>query len=235
MMTIVTRLTLTAACLIFTVGCVSHIKPYTPKKRTYQLPVAHAAYDAARVSGSLFDPTGPGIRLTTDARAQGVNDVVVVLIDENARAQRNMNSESARQNSSSTAVESFLGMVAKLQKEYPDFNGATAMQFAQESAYKGQGKTSRTERLQATVPAMVRQVLPNGNLFIEGHRVVLVNKEEHHFYISGVIRPEDIDGNGQVRSSRMADAQIEFTGRGEMTSGASKGWFSSILDYVWPF
>ena len=43
---------------------------------------------------------------------------------------------------------------------------------------------------------MVRRVLPNGNLFIEGHRVVLVNHEEHHFYISGVIRPEDIDGNG---------------------------------------
>jgi flagellar L-ring protein FlgH len=234
MMTLVRIFTLSLP-LVFLAGCVTHIKPYTPKKRNYQLPVAHPAYDSARVSGSLFDPTGPGIRLTTDARAQGVNDVVVVLIDENARAQRNMDSQSSRQNSNSTAVENFLGMVAKLQNEYPDFNGASAMQFAQESAYKGQGKTSRSDRLQATVPAMVRQLLPNGNLFIEGHRVVLVNKEEHHFYISGVIRPEDIDGSGQVRSSRMADAQIEFTGRGEMTSGAAKGWFSTILDYVWPF
>ena len=226
---------LALACVTLLSGCVTHIKPYTPKKRQYALPVAHPAYDAARESGSLFDPVGPGIRLTTDARAQGVNDVVVVVIDENARAQRDMNSESSRQDSGSTALTNFLGMVAKLQSEYPDFNGETAMRFAQESAFKGQGKTSRSDRLQATVPAMVRRVLPNGNLFIEGHRVVLLNKEEHHFYISGVIRPEDIDGKGQVRSSRMADAQIEFTGRGEMTAGASKGWFSKIIDYVWPF
>lgn len=234
-MSISLRMCLTFLCISFLGGCVTHIKPYTPKKRQYALPVAHPAYDAARASGSLFDPVGPGIRLTTDARAQGVNDVVVVAIDENARAQRDMNSQTSRQDSGSTAITNFLGMVAKLQSEYPDFNGEAAMQFAHDSAFKGQGKTSRSDRLQATVPAMVRKVLPNGNLFIEGHRVVLVNKEEHHFYISGVIRPEDIDGNGQVRSSRMADAQIEFTGRGEMTSGASKGWFSKMMNYVWPF
>ncbi len=216
-------------------GCVSHIQPYKPKRRDYKLPVAHPAYDAARVTGSLFDPNGPGSRLTTDARAQSVNDLVVVVIDENARAQRDMNSESSRQDANNTAITNFLGMVANLQKEYPDFNGETALQFAHDASFKGQGKTSRSDRLQATVPAMVRRVLPNGNLFVEGDRVVLLNKEEHHFYISGVIRPEDIDGNGQVRSSRMADAQIEFTGRGEITSGASKGWFSKVLDFVWPF
>jgi flagellar L-ring protein precursor FlgH len=82
---------------------------------------------------------------------------------------------------------------------------------------------------------MVRQVLPNGSMFVEGHRVVLVNNEEHHFYISGVIRPEDIDGTGMVPSSKMADAQIEFVGRGDLTSGTSKGWLSRALDFIWPF
>ena len=216
-------------------GCVTHIQPYKPKRRAYNLPVPHAAYDGARSTGSLFDPSGPGVRLTTDARAQSVNDLVVVVIDENATAQRNMNSESSKQNESTANLERFLGLIAKLQREYKDFDGVNALRLTNESSFKGQGRTSRSDRLQATVPAMVRQVLPNGNLFIEGHRVVLVNREEHHFYISGVIRPEDIDGNGQVRSSRMADAQIEFTGRGDMTSGATKGWFSRMLDYIWPF
>ena len=146
-----------------------------------------------------------------------------------------MNSESSKQSSSTANLERFLGLIAKLQSEYKDFDGLNALKLSSESAFKGQGKTSRSDRLEATVPAMVRQVLPNGNLFIEGHRVVLVNNEEHHFYISGVIRPEDIDGTGKVQSSRMADAQIEFTGRGDMTAGATKGWFSRMLDYVWPF
>ena len=64
--------------------------------------------------------------------------------------------------------------------------------------------------------------------------MVLVNSEEHHFYISGVIRPEDIDGQGKVRSSRMADAQIEFTGRGDMTAGSTKGGLLECLT-MWPF
>jgi flagellar L-ring protein precursor FlgH len=216
-------------------GCVSHIQPYKPKRRAYNLPVPHAAYDGAKATGSLFDPTGPGIRLTTDARAQAVNDLVVIIIDENATAQRDMNSESSKQSQANANLERFLGLISKLQKEYKDFEGINALNLTHGSSFKGQGKTSRSDRLQATVPAMVRQVLPNGNLFVEGDRVVLVNREEHHFYISGVIRPEDIDGSGQVRSSRMADAQIEFTGRGDMTAGATKGWFTRMLDYVWPF
>ena len=62
--------------------------------------------------------------------------------------------------------------------------------------------------------AIVRQVLPNGNLFIEGHRQILINQESQHFYISGVIRPWDIRDDNTVDSSRMADAQIEFNGQG---------------------
>ena len=218
-----------------TTGCVRHVKPYKQKKRAYELPVPHAAYDAANSSGSLFDPRGIGSRLVTDARAQTVNDVVIVVIDEQATARRDASTQAIRTEERSAQLTSFLGMIAKLQKEYPDFDGATAMQLSNESNFNGSGQTSRSDQLRATVPSMVRQVLPNGALFIEGHRVVLVNEEEHHFYISGVIRPEDIDGLGQVQSSRIADAQIEFTGRGALSAASSKGWLSSILDVIWPF
>ena len=216
-------------------GCVTHIKPYKQKRRDYKLPVPHSAYDAANSSGSLFDPRGIGSRLVTDARAQSVNDVVVVVIDEQATANRNASTIATKQDERTAQLTSFLGMIAKLQKQYPDFDGATAMGLTSDSTFNGIGQTSRSDRLQATVPSMVRQILPNGTLFIEGHRVVLVNDEEHHFYISGVIRPEDIDGLGQVQSSRIADAQIEFTGRGTLSAASSKGWFSSMLDVLWPF
>ncbi len=216
-------------------GCVNHVKPYKQKRRKYELPVPHAAYDAANSSGSLFDPRGIGSRLVADARAQTINDVVIVVIDEEATARRDASTSSSKQDERSAQLTSFLGLIAKLQKQYPDFDGATALQMTNESTFNGSGQTSRSDKLQATVPSMVRQVLPNGTLFIEGHRVVLVNEEEHHFYISGVIRPEDIDGLGQVQSSRIADAQIEFTGRGALTSTSSKGWLSSLLDHIWPF
>jgi len=77
--------------------------------------------------------------------------------------------------------------------------------------------------------------LSNGNLFIEGHRVVLVNDEEHHFYISGVIRPVDIQSDNSVESGVIADAEIEFTGRGVITDKQSPGWLNRTMDYVSPF
>ena len=215
-------------------GCVKHIKPYKPKTREYTLPVAQPDGPGPSVTGSLFSANGPGSRWTTDARAQAANDLVVITIDERATAQRDTALETSREDSHSAALTEFLGIVAEIQDSHPGFDAQQALNLVSKSEFKGEGKTSRNDRLTATVPAMVRQVLPNGNLFVEGHRVVLVNSEEHHFYISGVIRPEDIDGDGRVSSARMADAQIEFTGRGTLTAASEKGWFSSLLDYVWP-
>ena len=216
-------------------GCVKHIKPYKPKRRDYQLPTPHATRAADPGTGSLFNATGLGVRLTTDARAQAVNDIVIITIDERATAQRDTLTETSREDTQTTALTEFLGLVAEIQKNTPEFNAQQALNVVSKSEFTGEGTTSRSDRVEATVPAMVRQVLPNGTLFVEGHRVVLVNTEEHHFYISGVIRPEDIDGDGRIPSSRMADAQIEFTGRGTLTAGTEKGWLSSALDYLWPF
>ena len=78
-------------------------------------------------------------------------------------------------------------------------------------------------------------VRANGNLFIEGHRVVLVNNEEQHFYISGVVRPIDIDQENSVKSSMIADAEIEFTGRGILSDNQKQGWLSRYFGWLWPF
>jgi flagellar L-ring protein precursor FlgH len=65
--------------------------------------------------------------------------------------------------------------------------------------------------------------------------VVLVNNEEQHFYISGVVRPIDIDGENSVKSSMVADAEIEFTGRGVLSDNTRKGWLARRLGFLWPF
>jgi flagellar L-ring protein precursor FlgH len=225
---------LSLSLMILTSGCVNHIKPYTPKRRTYELPVPQPALQAQK-DGSIFHEGSIASRLMTDPRAQRVNDVVIISINERATAQRDTSTESGRDDNYTAQLNDFLGLVEELEKSNPNFNGAAAISVAHKNKFKGEGRTSRSDRFEATVPAMVREVLPNGQMFVEGHRVVLVNNEEHHFYISGVIRPEDIDGKGSVPSSKIADAQIEFVGRGDLTSGSSKGWLSKLLDIIWPF
>ena len=225
-----------AGCVIALLasGCINHVKPYTPKRRQYKLPVESGPV-RAQTSGSIFNQNSIASRLMTDPRAQQVNDLVIINIDERASAKRDTSTEIDREDSYNTQIESFLGLLKKLERDNKDFDGSAAINFIHQNSFKGEGSTTRNDRFEATVPAMVRRVLPNGSMFVEGHRVVLVNNEEHHFYISGVIRPEDIDGSGAVSSSKMADAQIEFVGRGDLTQGTSKGWFSRMIDVIWPF
>jgi len=77
--------------------------------------------------------------------------------------------------------------------------------------------------------------MPNGDLFLEGTKVVMINNEEYHLYVSGLVRPADVGPDNSVASSRVADAQIEFTGRGDVGSTVDRGWLAKILDAVSPF
>jgi flagellar L-ring protein FlgH len=210
----------------------AHVGTYTPKKRNYELPEASKAATDNSAPGSLWNDGRPASMLFTDARALRVNDLVVIKVEEVADAKRSTNTDTDRSSESSAEISAFLGLLAKL-KDTPfdptKIGGKSA------SSFKGKGNTGRTEYLQATVPAVVRKVLPNGNLFVEGHRVILVNAEEQHFYISGVVRPIDIDQENSVKSSMVADAEIEFVGRGVLTDNQSQGWFSTLLGKIWPF
>ena len=210
----------------------AHVGSYTPKKRNYELPEASKATADTAAPGSLWNEGRPASMLFTDARALRVNDLVVIKVEEVADAKRSTNTDTDRNSQSSAEISEFLGLLAKLK-------GAgiapAKMGGKSSSSFTGKGNTGRTEYLQATVPAVVRKVLPNGNLFVEGHRVILVNAEEQHFYISGVVRPIDIDQENSVKSSMVADAEIEFVGRGVLTDNQSQGWFSALLGKIWPF
>ena len=214
------------------IGCgPAHVGSYTPKHREYKLPSESGKNEDQPLSpGSLWREGRPASLLFTDARALRANDLVVIKIEEVADAKRSANTNLSRESESAAKIDAFLGLLEKLNK-----SGKVDIAGMSKSSFKGQGDTNRSEYLTATVPAMVRKVLSNGNLFIEGHRVILVNNEEQHFYISGVVRPIDIDQENSVKSSMVADAEIEFVGRGVLTDNQKQGWLSRFLGWVWPF
>jgi flagellar L-ring protein precursor FlgH len=223
----VNRATLLAAvAVVAAAGCgPSHISKYQPKHRDYPAPQA-GADRAAPSPGSLWRDDAPAASMYSDARALREHDLVVVKVQESADAKRAADTDISRQGSTQAQLNAFLGAINSLPRSVDA--GST-------TTFKGTGSTARSEHLTATVPAIVRKVLPNGNLFIEGHRVVLVNAEEQHFYISGVVRPIDIDQENSVKSSQIADAEIEFTGRGVLSDNQQQGWFSRYFGWVWPF
>ena len=218
-----------AAIALALCACASstHIDKYVPKHREYEPPASAQRGDEALSSGSLWRDGRSPAMLYTDARALRENDLVVVRVEEVADAKRSADTDMTHRNDVN-ATAAFLNSLSAA-----GTGGGIKGGF--DKHFQGTGSTGRTERLTATVPALVRRVLPNGNLFIEGHRVVLVNSEEQHFYISGVVRPIDIDQENSVKSSMIAEAEVEFTGRGILSDNQRQGWLAHYLGWIWPF
>jgi len=207
----------------------THIDKYVPKHRDYEPNASTQRGEEAPSLGSLWRDGRSTAMLYTDARALRENDLVVVKVEEVADAKRSADTDMTH-SSSSTATAQFLTSLTDTTK-----GPQGGLKGGLDQRFQGTGSTGRTERLTATVPALVRKVLPNGNLFIEGHRVVLVNSEEQHFYISGVVRPIDIDQENSVKSSMIAEAEVEFTGRGILSENQRQGWAAKYIGWLWPF
>jgi flagellar L-ring protein precursor FlgH len=151
----------------------AHISEYTPKRRDYKLPSEGKGDEASASPGSLWHEGRPASLLFTDARALRVNDLVVVKIAEQANAQRSTDTNTSRNSTSAAKIDAFLGLLKHIPKLDPNLNiGGSST-----STFQSAGDTARTESLTATVTAVVTKVLSNGNLFVEGHRVILVNEE----------------------------------------------------------
>jgi len=216
-------------------SCVNHIKPYEQKKRDYRQPMTVMSQEDVPEDGSLWTSRSASNRFFADPRAGQVNDILVVRIEEISSADHGASTKVGRSSAIEAQISSLLGAMKTFQQAHPNFDPSALVNSEFKSDFEGGGNTTRTGKVIATVPSVIRRELPDGNLFIEGHRVVLVNNEEAHFYVSGIIRPFDIEKNNSISSSLIAEAQIEFTGRGTVSEKNEPGWGSRVLDYVWPF
>ncbi|HKQ70264.1 MAG TPA: flagellar basal body L-ring protein FlgH [Polyangiaceae bacterium] len=211
-----------------------HVAPFTPRARKYapgEYAVSKA--DAKPTTGSLYTEAMPGY--LEDTRALRVGDVVVVRIDEQANAEGNATTTLNKSTNREMGVEALLGLVPALKKAHPDIDPARLMALASSSDFAGDGQTRRKGTLTGNIAVRVAQQMPNGDLFVEGTKVVMINHEEIHLYLSGLVRRADIAGDNSVPSSRIADAQVEFTGRGDVADQVDRGWLTKVLDFINPF
>jgi flagellar L-ring protein FlgH len=211
-----------------------HISPTAPRHRNYT-PGAYAQKDPAKkpAPGSLFSEAGGGY--LEDTRAVRVGDVVVITVNESADAQGNATTKLSRDSNTKLGMDSLFGAMEAFKKVHPSIDPAKLLSFASSSGFAGDGNTQRKGQLNASIAVRITQDMPNGDLFIEGTKVILINNEEYHLYVSGLVRRADIGQDNTVSSSRIADAQFEFTGRGDLADQNRKGWFSRGVDAINPF
>lgn len=214
-------------------ACSAHIAPYEPKRRVYVPQEAPERRVDPATAGSMLSQ-GPG--LVADAKSFGIGDLVTVRVLESATAERSAGTETQRESEIDASIDA-MGAFERLRASNPALalDPSKLLNVHSKMGHRGAGSTERKDHVAFVVTTSVKQVLDNGNVFIEGDRVVKVNDEEHHYYVSGVARPSDVSADNTILSSALSEAEIEFVGKGDVTDGQRKGWLTRVLDWVWPF
>ncbi len=183
-----------------------------------------------------------------DQRAMVVGDILTVRVNFTDRANINNQTERKRENAEDAELTGSVGntvsrgvsRVVERWLGYPS-SGATGaggsglFDAQSNSSSRGEGSVRRQEQLTTSIAAVVTQVLPNGNLVIEGKQEVRVNFEVRELIVAGVVRPEDIEADNLIDSTKIAQARIAYGGRGQITDVQQPRYGQQVMDILLPF
>jgi flagellar L-ring protein precursor FlgH len=168
-----------------------------------------------------------------DQRAHQVGDILTVQVNITDKAIIANETQRSRDTKEDSGIDNFFG-----KSKVPVMNAAVPTRiFTSDSttSLDGKGSVNRSEALQTNVAAVVTQVLPNGNLVVEGRQEIRVNFEVRELIVAGVVRPEDIQSDNTIDSTKIAQARIAYGGRGQITDVQQPRYGQQVLDVVLPF
>lgn len=190
---------------------------------TYSLP----AQPANAPNGSIFQPENGYAPLTSGARAAQVGDILTIQLVESTQASKSTAANTGRDGSIGLTPPT-TGPLSKLFS--PSDIAASGTQ-----TFKGSGAASQSNSLNGQVTVTVAQVFPNGTMLVRGQKALTLNRGDEFVQIAGLVRPADIAPDNTVLSTRVADARITYTGKGEIARASRQGWLQRFFSMISPF
>jgi flagellar L-ring protein FlgH len=166
-----------------------------------------------------------------DQRAARVGDLLTVTVNFTDKANIANETQRSRSSKEDANVNDFIGSKTLGVKGLP----GSLLNTDSTSSTDGKGSVQRQEALQTNVAAVVTQVLPNGNLVVEGKQEIRVNFEIRELIVAGIVRPEDIQSDNTIDSSKIAQARIAYGGRGQISDVQQPRYGQQVTDILLPF
>jgi flagellar L-ring protein precursor FlgH len=169
-----------------------------------------------------------------DQRAHQVGDILTVTVNFTDKANIANETQRSRTNKEDSGISDFAGsklLSGSAAKVLP----GRLLTADSTASSDGKGSVQRQENLQTSVAAVVTQLLPNGNLVVEGRQEIRVNFEVRELIVAGIVRPEDIQSDNTIDSSKIAQARIAYGGRGQLTDVQQPRYGQQVLDVLLPF
>ncbi len=192
------------------------VRPVAPPKATYN-------------NGSLFQVRS--ISLFEDAKPYRIGDILTIVLNESTSASKKAATATKKEDSYATTAPTLAGLT-------PTHNGVSIFSLATDTArdFSGEGDSSQSNSLTGEVTVTVVDILPNGNLVVQGEKWFTLNQGKEYIRVAGVIRPIDVKEDNTIASTKLADAQIAYSGEGFMADSNTQGWFNQFLNSRWwPF
>ena len=217
---------LTLAMVIALTACASPKRGEAEFAPTMPEPVRSKNYD----SSSIYQSSTAWL-LHEDMKAHRIGDMITVTLEEKTDAEKSAETGIAKSGSVTMPDPTIFGGVVTA-------HGRAILDNSLESelAFDGSGDSSQSNSLMGSITVTVVDVLSNGNLMVRGEKWIKINQGEEYLRLKGIVRPVDINASNTVSSTRIADAQIQYSGDGEINDANSMGWLAKLFNSSWmPF
>ena len=208
--------------VLFLAGCSTQLEDRASIDFEPNIPVASKNLNKDKY-GSIYSNSQKGL-FATDRRASRVGDILTVSLSENFSASKSQSAKSAKK--------------GDIKFDFPNVMTAGAddglFDSSSDQSFDGSGSAGQNNSLKGQLSVTVTKVFDNGNMEILGQKKLTLNNGDEYIRLLGVIRPEDINSQNTVLSSRIANAKISYTGAGDIADSSKKGWFAKLIDAVQP-
>lgn len=191
----------------------------------YQPTLAEDAPEIA-ANGAIFQAAAGYAPLTSGSLASRVGDVLTITLVENTSA--------TKSNSASISRDGSIGLTPPSTGPFNLFS-STDVGASGETSFSGKGDAAQSNKLSGSVTVTVARVYGNGSMLVRGQKQLTLNRGDEYVQISGIVRQADITPDNSVPSTRVADARITYSGKGEIARGSQQGWLQRFFTLISPF
>ena len=216
------RFVVLLAALVQLAGCIQ--LPAHPDDVAFAPVYVPTPPPALATPGALFR-SGQSTSLFSDRRAQRLGDVITITLEEKFQSKKASKTTVSKATTASASEPTVLGSVLhKIASTAGVVVGLTS-----KDDFAGQGASDQSNSLSGTVSVTVVDVLPSGLLAVQGEKWLTLNRGEEYVRIAGLVRPEDVAPDNTVSSSRVANARIAYSGKGNLADANTMGWLAQFF------
>jgi len=185
-------------------------------------------------NGAIFHSSQNGL-FATDQRARRVGDILTVSFNETYSATKAQTASSTKADNFSVTLPTGLPNILTGGFDKDAAGNGAGLSAGTARSFAGAGNAVQSNSFSGLLSVTVVRVFENGNMEVAGQKELMLNNGNEYVRVRGVVRPEDVTANNIVSSNRLADAQIRYTGSGQLADSSKQGWLSEFMRTVSPF